>query len=192
MTGWQGECSQYTTLHRLAWPTAPLGLHTIIYIKNSHKRRHRKCLNTMCVRSDVFSTANMEQKELSRLFVYRYILKIQKERKKILWYHCCCKLLYHCSGHFHILWQPWCLLSLPAALFTSMHPDWISSTLDIQFSQLTHSWAFANRCLWSSHTWASCCWLWCEQKKTYNQLMCQFTLCIIYYLVFPDFWRDAS
>lgn len=61
---------------------ALLGLHTIVWIKNSHEKWHRKCLNTMCVRSDVFSTANMEQKELSRLFVHCYILKKQQERGK--------------------------------------------------------------------------------------------------------------
>lgn len=61
---------------------ALLGLHTIVCIKKSHKKWHRKCLNTMCARSDVFSTANMEQKELSRLFVLCYILKTQQERGK--------------------------------------------------------------------------------------------------------------
>lgn len=86
-------------------------------IKNSHEKWHRKCLNKMCVRSD------------------DYMLHTQKtkRKRKVLWYHCCCKLLYHCSGHFHILWQPF----VSAALFTSLRPDWILSTLDIQFSQLT-------------------------------------------------------
>lgn len=141
---------------------ALLGLHTIVWIKNSHEKWHRKCLNTMCVRSDVFSTANMEQKELSRLFVHCYILKKQQERGK--YYN-----TIVVASSSPVLWSlPHFVATLVSALIGCSSFYASAPRLDMKegMKEPRHPVFTANSQL------SICCWLWGNRKKTYNQLMC--------------------
>lgn len=131
---------------------ALLGLHTIVSIKNSHKKWHRKCLNTMCMQSDVFSTEHGAERAPQ---VVCALLHIQKTRKRNI-----LRPTIVVASSSPLLWSlPHFVATLVSALIGCSSFYVSAPRLDVKHPR--HPVFTANSQL---SIWVGCCWLWVNRN----------------------------